>query len=191
ITPDSNTSDQEQSIPSSIFIQDQSNGDRTTIETEQSSGTNQQVVVISDMEGSDRTINLERSDAETDSNSNDQQIQSDTELKDGSTDKNNLMNVNRVINSVAVILTSPQSIVGLLGVGVSIIFIILRTVKLTILRGEKNMIIIKNLFNKPVKGVTVRILDKEFQSDENGMVVTDLPVDNVGVKGLWIVIKSN
>ncbi|MEM4148994.1 MAG: hypothetical protein QXQ78_00005, partial [Candidatus Anstonellales archaeon] len=192
ITPDSNTSDQEQSIPSSIFIQDQSNGDRTTIETEQSSVTNQQVVVISDMEGSDRTIDLERSDdAETDSNSNDQQIQSDTELKDGSTDKNNLMNVNRVINSVAVILTSPQSIVGLLGVGVSIIFIILRMVKLTILRGEKNIILLKNIFNKPVKGVKVRILDKEFQSDENGMVVTDLPVDNVGVKGLWIVIKSN
>ncbi|MEM4159507.1 MAG: hypothetical protein QXO13_02675, partial [Candidatus Anstonellales archaeon] len=183
--------DQEQSIPSSIFIQDQSNRDRTTIETEQSSVTNQQVVVISDMEGSGRTINLERSDAETDSNSNDQQIQSDTELKDGSTDKNNLMNVNRVINSVVIILTSPQSIVGLLGVGVSIIFIILRMVKLTILRGEKNIILLKNIFNKPVKGVKVRILDKEFQSDENGMVVTDLPVDNVGVKGLWIVIKSN
>ncbi|MEM4205393.1 MAG: hypothetical protein QW336_01865, partial [Candidatus Anstonellales archaeon] len=189
---DSNTSDQEQSIPSSIFIQDQSNRDRTTIETEQSSVTNQQVVVISDMEGSGRTINLERSDdAETDSNSNNQQIQSDREVKEDSTDKNNLMNVNRVINSVVIILTSPQSIVGLLGVGVSIIFIILRTVKLIILRGEKNIILLKNIFNKPVKGVTVRILDKEFQSDENGMVVTDLPVDNVGVKGLWIVIKSN
>ncbi|MEM4192235.1 MAG: hypothetical protein QW044_02910, partial [Candidatus Anstonellales archaeon] len=104
---------------------------------------------------------------------------------------NNLMNVNRVINSVVIILTSPQSIVGLLGVGVSIIFIILRMVKLTILRGEKNIILLKNIFNKPVKGVKVRILDIEFQSDENGMVVTDLPVDNVGVKGLWIVIKSN
>ncbi|MEM4149211.1 MAG: hypothetical protein QXQ78_01140, partial [Candidatus Anstonellales archaeon] len=106
------------------------------------------------------------------------------------TDKNNLMNVNRVINSVAVILTSPQSLAGLLGVGVSIIFIILRTVKLTILRGEKNMIIIKNLFNKPVKGVTVRILDKEFQSDENGMVVTDLPVDKVEIKGLWVITRK-
>ncbi|MEM2769052.1 MAG: hypothetical protein QXQ15_01175, partial [Candidatus Anstonellales archaeon] len=90
----------------------------------------------------------------------------------------------------AVILTSPQSIVGLLGVGVSIIFIILRMVKLTILRGEKNIILLKNIFNKPVKGVKVRILDKEFQSDENGMVVTDLPVDKVEVKGMWVITRK-
>ncbi|MEM4205562.1 MAG: hypothetical protein QW336_02785, partial [Candidatus Anstonellales archaeon] len=63
-------------------------------------------------------------------------------------------------------------------------------VKLTILRGEKNIILLKNLFNKPVKGVTVRILDKEFQSDENGIVVTDLPVDNVGVKGMWVITRK-
>ncbi|MEM1700971.1 MAG: hypothetical protein QW785_02885, partial [Candidatus Anstonellales archaeon] len=189
ITTDSSTSDQEQPTPSSIIIQDQSNRDRTTVETEQSSETNQQIVIIPDMERSERTINLERSDAETDSNN--QQVQSDTELKEDSTDRNNLMNVNRVINSVAVVLTSPQSLAGLLGVGVSIILLMLRTVKLTIVRGERNMILLKNLFNKPVKGVKVRILDKEFQSDENGMVVTDLPVDKVEVKGIWIVIRSN
>ncbi|MEM0356292.1 MAG: hypothetical protein QW465_00855, partial [Candidatus Anstonellales archaeon] len=113
-----------------------------------------------------------------------------TELKEDSTDRNNLMNVNRVINSVAVILTSPQSLAGLLGVGVSIILLMLRTVKLTIVRGERNMILLKNLFNKPVKGVTVRILDKEFQSDENGMVVTDLPVDNAEIKGMWIIVRK-
>ncbi|MEM4384992.1 MAG: hypothetical protein QXD03_00380 [Candidatus Anstonellales archaeon] len=188
ITPDSNTSDQEQPTPSSIIIQDQSNRGRTTVETEQSSETNQQIVIIPDMEGSDRNINLERSDAETDSNN--QQVQSNTELKEDSTDRNNLMNVNRVINSVAVILTSPQSLAGLLGVGVSIILLMLRTVKLTIVRGERNMILLKNLFNKPVKGVTVRILDKEFQSDENGMVVTDLPVDNAEIKGMWIIVRK-
>ncbi|MEM0455998.1 MAG: hypothetical protein QXI75_01715, partial [Candidatus Anstonellales archaeon] len=121
ITTDSSTSDQEQPTPSSIIIQDQSNRDRTTVETEQSPGTNQQIVIITDMEGSDRNINLERSDAETDSNN--QQMQGDTELKEDSTDRNNLMNVNRVINSVAVVLTSPQSLAGLLGVGVSIILL--------------------------------------------------------------------
>ncbi|MCS7122553.1 MAG: hypothetical protein NZ908_01185, partial [Candidatus Micrarchaeota archaeon] len=97
--------------------------------------------------------------------------------------------VYRTVGSIVAVVNSPQVSTGLILLAGSILFLF-RTVRVTIIRnGQSNIIEIRNILNNPVRGVRVRILDRTYVTDENGRIITDLPIDQIRLEGFWIMIK--
>ncbi|MEM4149136.1 MAG: hypothetical protein QXQ78_00750, partial [Candidatus Anstonellales archaeon] len=99
-------------------------------------------------------------------------------------DKNILSNTENPITNIPV-----QIIILIVFAPISALLILSRVLRYSlVIRDEKTIIKVRNVLGSPMKGIRIEGFD--VVSDQNGVIILNVPIDRVKFKGLWITIRD-
>ncbi|MEM0356161.1 MAG: hypothetical protein QW465_00160 [Candidatus Anstonellales archaeon] len=99
-------------------------------------------------------------------------------------DKNILSNTENPITNIPV-----QIIILIVFAPISALLILSRVLRYSlVIRDEKTIIKVRNILGSPMKGIRIEGFD--VASDQNGVIILNVPIDKVKFKGLWITIRD-